>query len=154
MKIIEFKPKYAQEIYDFVMDIKANELGWEKDAVDLHDIPNIYLKNSGNFWIATDKDKIVGTIALKDMNDHQGYLKRMYVSSEYRGTGLAQNMLQILLDHAKNHGFEEIYLATTFGEKIKRAIAFYEKSGFKRVPSLPENFSDDDDTHFYRLEIK
>ncbi|MFA6493008.1 MAG: GNAT family N-acetyltransferase [Patescibacteria group bacterium] len=153
MKIIEFDPEYAQEIYDFVMDIKVNDLGWKKDAFELHDIKNNYLSRNGNFWIALEADKIIGTLALKDMGNNQGYLKRMYIDQEYRGKGLAQAMINILLKYAKEKRFEEIYLATTRNPVSERAIAFYKKYNFESMSKLPDNFTDDDDNVFMRLKI-
>ncbi len=151
IQIIEFNPIYSQEIYDFVMKIKVDELGWKSDAIDLLEIEKIYLLGRGNFWIAIDSGKIVGTIAIEDKGEGQGYLQRMYLAEEYRGTGLAQNLLDNLLEFAKNKNFKEIYLGTT--PVAKRAIRFYEKSVFKRIARLPEKFKDDTNDVFFKIKI-
>jgi len=151
IKIIEFDPIYSKEVYDFVMDIKVNELGWKSDATDLLEIEKIYLRGDGNFWIALDSNKVVGTIALEDKKEGQGYLQRMYLAEAHRGTGLAQNLLNNLLEFAKNKNFKEIYLGTT--PVAKRAIRFYEKSGFERIASLPEKFEDDTNNIFFKIKL-
>lgn len=153
MKIIEFDPKYTEEIYDFVMDIKANEIGWKSDAYELRDIPKYYLGGGGNFWIALDDDKIIGTTALENMGNGQGYLKRMYLTKEYRGTGVAQEMLSVLLQYARDRQIKEIYLATGTNPNVERAIAFYDKMGFEKIMEMPENFYNEDCDVFMKLEI-
>lgn len=151
IKIIEYNSSYSKETYDHVMDIKVNELGWKKDATDLFDIEKIYLHRNGNFWIALDDHKVVGTIAIEDMGNNQGYLKRMYIKKEYRGTGMSSELLESLLKHAKSKNFKEVFLATT--DNAQRAIAFYEKSGFKRIKFLPQNFEHYNDTVFFKIEL-
>ena len=139
-EITEFDPKYTKKIYDFVMEIKAGELGWRSEATDLFEIDKNYIKDGGNLWVALDDDRIIGTIALKNMGAGQGYLKRMYVDKKYRGTGLAQKLFEILQKFAKSKNLKEIYLATTTGPTV-RAIGFYKKIGFKRVKTLPWHFT-------------
>lgn len=153
MEIIEFDPKYTQEIYDFVMDIKANEIGWRSDASELHDIRGHYIGSGGNFWIALDSGRVVGTTALQHMGHGQGYLKRMYLAKEYRGSGLAQKLLSLLIQHAKDQELREIYLATTRNSVTERAIGFYTKMGFKYISSLPEGFYDEDNDVHMKLLI-
>jgi len=151
VEIIEFDPIYKKEIYDFVMEIKVNELGWKSDATDLLEIEKIYLLGNGNFWIALDSNRVVGTIALEDKGEKTGYLQRMYLAKEYRGTGLAQKLLNNLLEFAKNRNLKEIFLGTT--PVAKRAIRFYEKSGFERILHLPEKFKDDTNDVFFKIKL-
>lgn len=151
IQIVKFNPIYSKKIYSFVMDIKVNELGWKNDATDLLSIEKIYLSGNGNFWVALDSDKVIGTIALEDMKEKQGYLQRMYLAKKYRGTGLATELLNNLLKFARARGFKEIYLGTT--NVAKRAIRFYEKNGFIRIASLPEKFNDHTDDIFFVMNL-
>ena len=154
MEIISYSQadqKIKDAIYSFVMDIKVNDLGWRADAPELLEIPETYLTNKGKFWLAVENNKLVGTVGLQDMGNDQGYLKRMYVQKDLRGTGLAQDLLKTLLEHAKNNGFKQIFLAT--GKGAERAVAFYEKSGFQKVNSLPSNFSHFIDPYLFVLDI-
>lgn len=149
--IIKYNPIYNQKVYNFVMEIKVNELGWKSDAVDLLDIEKIYLQGNGNFWLALNNDNVIGTIALEDMGKKRGYLQRMYLDKNYRGTGLATKLLNTLLDFSKSKSYQEIYLGTT--PVAQRAIRFYEKSGFERITRLPEDFEDDTDDIFFKINI-
>jgi N-acetylglutamate synthase-like GNAT family acetyltransferase len=153
MKIIEYNPKYNQEIFDFVMSIKSGEIGWTSIPEDLWEVQEFYLEDGGNFWLALTDKQIVGTIALKNMGLGTSFLKRMFLHKNLRGSGLAQKMMRVLINHAKKQGITEIYLETGSGEKSRRAVAFFEKSGFQKVDSLPDNFVSDGADVFMKLII-
>ncbi len=154
MKILTFTEadqKIKNQIFDFVLDIRLNEMGWKTPPDDLLDIPNVYLTNKGNFWIVVDNDKLIGTAGVKDMKNNQAYLERMYVDNNFRGTGLAKELLEVLLDYARRNEFKEIYLQTA--DTAKRAIAFYIKNGFEQAEVLPASFHHYNDAVFYHLQI-
>jgi len=149
IKIIEYDAKYSTRIYDFIVQIRLNELGWKSEPDDLKKIPEIYMAKNGSFWIALIDDRVVGTIALEDLENNQGYLQRMYLDEKYRGTGLADKLLNTLLSFAKRKNYKEIFLGTT--TEAQRAIRFYEKNNFKRIPCLP--FEEDKDDVFFKMEL-
>ena len=64
-----------------------------------------------------------------------GELRRMTVSSRYHRRGIASQLLEQLLDHAKKHGLKEIYLHTT--QYQTAGIALYKKAGFKLAGDRP-----------------
>jgi ribosomal protein S18 acetylase RimI-like enzyme len=61
--------------------------------------------------------------------DHKGVLWGMYVREDARGSGLAQSMIETVLDYAKNH-VEQVVLSVISSNE--RAVRFYEKMGFQR----------------------
>ena len=93
---------------------------------------------------------------MRDIGDHQGALRKMFVKAAYRGRGyaVASTLLTTLLDSARDRGIELDYLGTT--EKFLAAHRFYEKSGFVRVPEgeLPLAFPRMAlDTRFYKTTL-
>ena len=123
---------------------------------DLDDIPGFYQINNGNFWIAKNDGKVIGSIALLDIGNHQGALRKMFVDKDHRGTtwGVGQKLLEILMDWARYKGFTEIFLGTT--EKFIAAQRFYEKNGFTEIKKqdLPEAFPVMEvDVKFYRTML-
>jgi ribosomal protein S18 acetylase RimI-like enzyme len=102
--------------------------------------------------MALNGEKLVGTIGLEDRGNNQGYLKRMYIDKNYRGTGLSSKLVEQLLEFARSKGYKAIYLSTS--EAAERAIGFYTKNGYERVNDLPDNFEHHPaDTVFFRVEI-
>ena len=138
-----YNDAYRQTVCDLILYIQSKEFGIPitiDQQPDLNDIPRFYQVNGGNFWIAKDNDKIVGTIALLDIGNNQGALRKMFVDEGYRGKEVAKRLLTTLLSWAKQKAFREIYLGTT--EKFVRAQRFYEKNGFFEVDKsdLPAQF--------------
>jgi GNAT superfamily N-acetyltransferase len=60
-------------------------------------------------------------------------LKRMYVSPQARGTGVAAALLSALEDSVRESGMRRMILET--GERQPEALRFYEKSGYSRIPN-------------------
>ncbi len=101
-------------------------------------------------------DRVVGTIGLRDIGG-AGALRKMFVASDRRGPahGVAQRLLDTLLEHARTQRLSAVWLGTT--EKFRAAHRFYEKNGFEQVTSesLPETFPRMNvDTRFYRLSLQ
>lgn len=140
-----FAPQYEEQVSNLILDIQQNEFGvkiTKEEQPDLSNISAFYQKNGGNFWIALDGAKVVGTIALVDIGNNQGALRKMFVHQNYRGKefGIASRLLNLLIDWANAQEISEIYLGTT--SKFLAAHRFYEKNGFSEISrsSLPEAF--------------
>jgi putative acetyltransferase len=72
----------------------------------------------------------IGGIELQDGAD--GELKRFYVRPEHRGTGIADELMAALVDHAARHRVEVLRLET--GDEQHAAMAFYRRHGFVDIP--------------------
>lgn len=136
MHITQFKSHDCGPIVDLITTIQIQEFCVATSAEiqpDLRDIANYYQQRAGNFWLAFEGDELVGTIALKDVGDGVGALRKMFVKKEYRGRerGIAAKLMQTLLTWAEENGFWEIYLGTV--DVYHAAHRFYEKNGFVEV---------------------
>ena len=136
---------FKNEVAELILNIQNLEFGIPislEMQPDLNAIPEYYQINNGNFWIAKIDDQIIGTIALLDIGNLNGALRKMFVNKNYRGRefGVGQMLLNTLMDWMKHKGFKEISLGTT--EKFIRAQRFYEKNGFKEIDKqeLPASF--------------
>ena len=85
-----------------------------KDQPDLLDIPYFYQNGLGNFWIALDGEQVVGTIALIDIGNNQGTVRKVFVDNEYRGNEkkTSKCLLDALMDWCKHKNIHEIFLGT------------------------------------------
>lgn len=132
-EIVSFTPKFTAEIIAMIVDIQQNEFNLPisaADQPDLSDIENFYQRGNGNFWLALDGRKVVGTIALIDIGNHQVALRKMFVHRDYRGReiGTAHRLLQALFAWTRAKGVRSIYLGTT--AKMHTAQKFYANCGF------------------------
>jgi len=144
-KLQSYLPVYKEEVANLILTIQKTEFEIPitlEQQPDLNDITNFYQSNNGNFWIALVNNKVVGTIALLDIGNHQGALRKMFVDTNYRGKhlGIGKKLLDNLFEWAKEKQFKEILLGTT--AKFLAAQRFYEKNGFIEIGKelLPINF--------------
>lgn len=156
--IKEYTEKYKNEIIELILGIQQNEFNipiTREDQPDLDSIPDFYQVRNGNFWIAIECGHVVGTIAMTDIGNRQGALRKMFVNRDYRGNGsTARKLLQTLIDWSRIRSMDEIYLGTT--EKFLAAHRFYEKFGFVRIAKeqLPASFPIMKvDTRFYKYDL-
>ncbi len=143
--IKEFDTSYKQEIMDLIVGIQRDEFQIPITAEcqpDLQDIPGYYQQGMGNFWIADIGGCVAGTIALIDIGNNQGVIRKMFVKNEFRGKefGVSSALLVELLVWANGHHIKEIFLGTI--DKFIGAHKFYEKNGFNLIQKndLPTNF--------------
>ncbi|MDU2064091.1 MAG: GNAT family N-acetyltransferase [Sporomusaceae bacterium] len=157
--IVPYEAAYKERIIALILAIQQNEYQIpisRADQPDLENVPGVYQQNKGGFWIALHEDQVIGTIALIDIGQGQGALRKMFVQKEARGkaVGVAQALLDHLHAWAKQQGLREIYLGTT--EKFLAAHRFYEKNQFQQIDkvALPSNFPIMAvDTRFYQLAL-
>lgn len=91
---------------------------------------NLIEFNANVFLVYLDK-KPVASGCFKKYNGTTVELKRMFVSPEARGLGLAQLMIKELETEVKNQGFQTMILETLY--KQIEAIGLYQKMGFNIV---------------------
>jgi len=115
-----------------------------------------YFNKSYNFWYAVDAvGKIIGSIGLKQIDNHNAEIKKFFVDIKYRGKGVARKLLYSLLKSASKHRFKYLYLGTV--DILHAAQRFYDKYGFTRIleADLPSDFNKCPlDTVFFKVKIK
>ena len=113
------------------------------DQPDSLNIKENYIDAGGNFWIATDNDRLIGSIGIMPYGKKIAVLKKFFVYEDYQGKPfhLGQKLYASLLSFAREKGFTTILLDTP--HNTVRAHKFYEKAGFKKVDEneLPIKFS-------------
>jgi putative acetyltransferase len=146
IKIIAAEQRHFDQICHLILDIEQRELGIEitlADQPDLLDIPNFYQKNRGQFWVAENElNEVVGTIALIDLGEKFGTIRKMFVRADFRGkpheTG--QKLLETLEKWAFLHHFEQLLLGTS--DALHAACRFYVRNLFVEISkeNLPKIF--------------
>ena len=159
IRIQTFRQEHSNGIVDVILPIQQNEFGIPitlNGQPDLLDVHNFYQHGNGNFWVAEDAGRVVGTIAALDIGNQQVALRKMFVAASHRGPqlGVASLLLQTLIAWCEGKDVQEIFLGTT--DRFLAAHRFYEKNGFVELArqALPEAFPVMMvDSKFYRLKI-
>jgi N-acetylglutamate synthase-like GNAT family acetyltransferase len=159
IRIVPFSSEHADGVVSLILPIQQAEFGIPitLDAQpDLKAIPAFYQRADGNFWVALDGGRVVGTVALLDIGDHQAALRKMFVAATHRGPehGVASQLLGTLVAWCRARDVGAVYLGTT--ARFLAAHRFYEKNGFREIAraALPKSFPVMAvDTKFYTLAL-
>jgi N-acetylglutamate synthase-like GNAT family acetyltransferase len=160
LEIIPFQRQFGSAALALIVGIQRDEFAIDITAdqqPDLHDIPAFYQVRGGNFWVAVVDGRVVGTIALLDIGNQKGALRKMFVHPDFRGpeAGTATRLLATLFAWARDSGVGEIFLGTT--AKFTAAHRFYAKSGFSEIAKseLPPAFPVMSvDTRFFHRRVE
>lgn len=97
---------------------------------DIADIEAHYTNRGGVFEIIEDaQGNLLGTCGLYPMSDETIELRKMYFDKTLRGRGVGKQMLQRMIETAREKGYKKIYLETA--KVLKEAVGLYEKFGFQ-----------------------
>ncbi len=154
-----FEDRDTNEIIDLVLHFQNDGSRPKVTVNDQKDLLNIYeeyIKTGGNFWVAKDNDKVVGTIGLMICPNNIALLKKFFVYEVYQGKPhhLGQQLYQYLIQYAQKNGIKTLILDTP--KNTARAHKFYEKAGWKIISEdkLPFTYNHPyQDSDFFILEL-
>ncbi len=86
------------------------------------------------FWSIWEGDQLLGSGALKQLDAEHGEIKSMHVHSDARGKGVADKMLNHILDTARARCYTRLSLETGSMKEFAPARKLYEKYGFTQCP--------------------
>lgn len=132
----EIRPIEPEE-YEDAARLIAADLGefdafdYQADTSDLDPkrMEDLYEEPKGRFWVALADSQIVGTIALRRLDDRLCKLTRMSVHGDYKRSVLPQKLLEALEEYAREAGYRRVVAEATTLQKP--AASFLESAGFK-----------------------
>jgi putative acetyltransferase len=101
--------------------------------LDIEDFKNGYFLNGGTFLVLLQDGRVIGTGALRRMEDTIGEIKRLWILPEHQGKGLGYRMMTELLAVAREKGYAKVRLETDSIYQPK-AVGFYKRMGFYEIP--------------------
>ena len=108
-----FQPEGADEFID----------RWWLRLTDVDDWLRVYGPPRGTFLVALDGGQVVGTGAIRPIDDETAELKRMWLLEAYQGQGI---------------GYRQMWLSTDAIDQ-SRAVRFYERLGFQPIAPYGDN---------------
>ena len=91
----------------------------------------------GCFLIARLNDRPIGCGGLRTLEPGMGEIKRMWVSADARGMGVAWRLLGALEEHARQLGMRRVRLDTN--RVLTQAQAMYRKAGYVGIERFNDN---------------
>ena len=141
MDIVTFNSEFQNQVNDFFekcfLAVGISYSPKERHA-DVANIQQHYMDN-GCFWCLFDEDKIIGTIAIRIIDDVNmiGELKRMFVLPEYQGKGYGRLLLEHAVKYAKAQQYQKICLDTR--KQFSVAQHLYRSVGFQEISRYNDN---------------
>jgi GNAT superfamily N-acetyltransferase len=94
-------------------------------------------------------DVIIGTGAIKRVDDRECEMTRMFVAAPYRGRGIGCAIVDHLIEFARRTGYDRISLSSN--NALAASHRLYEKTGFQ--PTSPWDPSGGPHSRYYVLKL-
>ena len=104
-------------------------------------------ENNCTYYVAKSDKEVIGYIGLYSNGD----ITNVAVLPEYRGQGIATNLINYIIEYAKANNIPSIFLEVRVSNY--NAIKLYEKSGFKQINVRKKYYDDGEDALIYCLEV-
>ena len=116
---------------------------------ELRDPAVKYGPPDGRLYLARADGQAVGCIALRRLDGDRCEMKRLYVRPEYRGRGIAGQLIRRITEDARQLGCRHLLLDTL--PALEDAVRLYRKLGFYEIPCY--NDSPPEATLFFQLDL-
>jgi len=100
-------------------------------AQEIDRIAAYYSERNGDFWVAVQNDRVVGTFGLERASSEAMELRRMYVDPAARRAGIGRRMLCFAEEECRRRGAARLDLSTA--EIQEAALALYRNAGYRLV---------------------
>lgn len=123
--------KYKKEYDDSLLIFLRTCLPESGRRLELHGRHKMYGNIEAffeDFWCLLDGENIIGTVALKRLDEDKCELKSLYLLQQYHGRKLGFRLLKTAISKARSSGYKEMYLDTL--STSREAISLYKKMGF------------------------
>lgn len=139
LQIIDYRPEYQPYFEKFNKQWLEEYFVVEPlDKWVLEQPEEAIIKKGGKVYFLTSDDKVVGTVALRFIDEGVFELTKMAVDKEYRGGGAGQFLCQAGIDKAREMGMQKLILFSN--RVLKNAIHIYHKLGFTEIPLEPGTY--------------
>ena len=132
MRIEIFHRSMTSAVKELVLGVLSEE-GFEYDPAkdfDLDKIEDYYLQNRGIFYMGVVDGTIIGTSAVRLIDDGTCEIKRIYVKKDFRGRGFGRALFIQALKFAEEN-YSTVVLKTD--ARLEDAINLYRRNGFSVV---------------------
>ncbi|MBO6257831.1 MAG: GNAT family N-acetyltransferase [Succinivibrio sp.] len=143
MKFIDgesYLPQVLQMIETSALNLNQ-DTAFQHFENELRDAQAKYLPPHGNLIVAENDGEFQGMVAYTRINDERCEMKRLYVRREARGQHLGEQLVDKILEKAKEAGFVE--MITIMPSSLSSVINLCDKHGFENFSEeglvLPEN---------------
>ena len=130
------------------------DLDFQGFAQELADLPGDYAAPRGSLLLAEVDGSIAGCCALRPLDNcdypNASEMKRLFVLPAFRGFGLGRQLVEAILDAARQAGYSCVLLDTL--DDMESARALYAELGFEEI--APYYHNPIAGAHYLKVDIK
>lgn len=139
----------ARALFREYAEAIGTDLEYQGFAAELAALPVPYVPPKGALLVAHAGTDVAGCVGLRSLDSRTGEMKRLYVRSAYRSSGLGKRLVEAMIHAAKRAKYNELRLDTL--PSMAAAQALYHRLGFVEIP--PYNNTHLPGTRFYALKL-
>jgi putative acetyltransferase len=128
----------ARQLFTEYVNELNEDLAFQSLGEELKDPLKKYGPPAGSLYLVYDKQTPVACVALQPLQEPGTCeMKRLFVRPAYRKEGLGEKLVALIVKDATDRGYRKMVLDTL--DRLRPAIALYEKHGFTRTAPYYEN---------------
>lgn len=131
----------VRQIFQEYADSLNIDLKFQGFETELTHLPGEYSEPRGQILLARVDGSIAGCCALRPLDDcdypNAAEMKRLYVRKAFRGVGLGRQLVEAMLDTARQAGYDHVLLDTL--DDMEAARKLYEELGFESIEPYYHN---------------
>lgn len=101
---------------------------------DIMDPNGYYFERGGTFLVTVENGEVIGTGAVRSLEQDVCELRRMWLKPQHHGRGLGKRMAEELLAFSRSAGYRKVRLETYDASRQGAALRLYESLGFDYIP--------------------
>jgi ribosomal protein S18 acetylase RimI-like enzyme len=135
----------VRELFREYAELVGSAICFERYTREVAELPGLYSPPHGALLLAVVPESNAvgqalspaGCVALRQIADGIGEMKRLYIRPNFQGKGLGRMLVQRIVAEAQAAGYQLLRLDTL--PSLERAIALYHSFGFREIPPYGDN---------------
>jgi putative acetyltransferase len=127
-------PRLLRTIHELFLEYSESlrvDLCFQGFAEELATLPGDYARPAGRLLLIFEEREAAGCGALRRLDDEVCEMKRLYVRPAFRGKGAGRELIDVLINSAREIGYQRMRLDTL--PSMTSAMAVYRSLGFKAI---------------------